>query len=556
MRSKALVPYVSSLAKLRRLVAGLHATRDLAQAAKAVDLEDRHIRYYVEGGCFLGFLDQEREPIGITRRGQELLSTPVESDEEASVFRRAVEASGVLDIVPDLLETKAERRSPVEWLRAAGMKESMAKQRGQALERWRPHILLPQKKLQLSDRARYVGARMLERVEVQSFKAFGDRGNRATPAVDTPPLTLLAGPNGAGKTTILQALDIMGMLVRGNIDQLLKAHEWDYADLPHLLSKKQTVTFTVTVRLGGERLEWSLTLGTRLHPGIAEESVFRVGSDGKREALLERHGRNISRRDEGTGEMLPHPPQTLTQSWLSTFDAKEDRASFPGLVALKGWAERITAFWSLDPSLLRAPSRGDAALVGPRGGDLASFLFHLKSRDKSAFQRFEALVRKHYPRLVAIEPKRGEDGLKKLAITERWNGEQASFNAKQVSDGLLRLLAIASIPYWDPTPSVVLLDEVENGLHPHLIAGVAGLLADISKTTQVIATTHSPITLNYVPADSTRLVTRGRAGTVLVTPLTETKGYTRLREHFEPGELWYNVGEERLLAARKRRRGE
>lgn len=68
----------------------------------------------------------------------------------------------------------------------------------------------------------------------------------------------------------------------------------------------------------------------------------------------------------------------------------------------------------------------------------------------------------------------------------------------------------------------------------------------------MIATTHSPITLNCVPAASTRLVTRGSGGTVVVTPLTETKNFPRLREHFDPGELWYNVGEDTLV---KQKRG-
>lgn len=116
-----------------------------------------------------------------------------------------------------------------------------------------------------------------------------------------------------------------------------------------------------------------------------------------------------------------------------------------------------------------------------------------------------------------------------------------------MSDGLLRVMALASIPDWEPRPSLVLLDEIENGLHPRLIAGVAGLLDEITQHTQVITTTHSPITLNYVPAEATRVVTRGRGGKVMVTPLTETKNYERLREHFEPGELWYNVGESRLV---------
>jgi hypothetical protein len=51
------------------------------------------------------------------------------------------------------------------------------------------------------------------------------------------------------------------------------------------------------------------------------------------------------------------------------------------------------------------------------------------------------------------------------------------------------------------------------------------------------------------------LVTRGRGGAVTITNLTDTNGYAELREHFEPGELWYNVGEERLVGPAPKGKG-
>jgi predicted ATPase len=463
-------------------------------------------------------------------------------------------------VVPDLLVPTGREKDAVARLLDAGETPSMAKQRGEALERWRTYVRTyeqPSRNLQLpfSEGPRYEGRPMLQQLEIQSFKAFGGGKGRSTPALETPPLTLLAGPNGAGKSTVLQALDILGMLVRGNIQQLLDAHGWEYKDLPHLLSSHQRISFTAVVLLGKTRVKWTLALGTRRRPGIAGERVERIEDDGTAVVLLDRVGRKVSLLREASGEKVDPPPITLTQSWLGTLEPKDkdDRENYPGLLKLRAWAQGILPFWALDPTLLRSPSRGDALVVGPKGGDLASFLFRLKRRDKDRFDAFVERVSRHYPRLVSIEPQGGKYGWKKLSITERWNGEEASFNAKQVSDGLLRLLAVASVPDWETVPTVVLLDEIENGLHPRMIAGVAGLLADISKTTQVVATTHSPITLNYVRAESTRLVTRGKSGTVVITPLTATRGFDRLREHFEPGELWYNAGEEALVPTVSRR---
>jgi predicted ATPase len=367
-------------------------------------------------------------------------------------------------------------------------------------------------------------------------------------------LTVLAGPNGAGKSTILQALDILGYLVRGTIAEMLDAHGWDYSDLPHLRSARQTITIEVELEIGSAIVVWRLTLGTRKHAGIAAESVRARGFyDMNWRTLLDRSGRRVRMLDESSGSIEAPPPVTLAQSWLATLDAKEDAARVPGLLAVRTWAEGIHAFWSLDPSTLRSPSRVDTGRIGSRGEDLASFLFRLSRSQPKRFAAFVKRVRHYYPRLVQVEPKAGQYGWKKLEITERWNGERATFNARQVSDGLLRMMVVASLPEWSVPPSLVLLDEVENGLHPHLLGGVAELLAEISSRTQVLTTTHSPITLNYVPVHATRLVTRGQGGVVVVTPLAETKNFDRLHEQFDPGELWYNVGEARLIPSKRGR---
>lgn len=389
---------------------------------------------------------------------------------------------------------------------------------------------------------------MLRSLRIESFKAFGGSTNHGR--IDFLPLTVFVGPNGAGKTTILQALDILGCLARMTISEMLEAHGWDYDDLPHLRSKTPTIHLVAEVAVGSTVIEWTLSLGTRLHPGIAGERVRSRSLEGADwRTLLERKGRQISVMREPSGESVQPPLVTLPQSWLATLDAtaEVDAADFPGLLALKDWAERIHAFWSLNPSTLRSPSRGMTTRVGSRGDELASFLFRLKKDRPKRFSAFTKRVAKHYPRLVQVEPRSGQYGWKYLEVSERWNGEKATFNARQVSDGLLRLMAVASIPDWEHPPSILLLDEIENGLHPRMIGGIAELLAEVTTGTQVAATTHSPITLNYIPAESTRVVTRGRGGSVLVTPLPSTRDYDRLREHFEPGELWYNAGEERLV---------
>jgi predicted ATPase len=384
---------------------------------------------------------------------------------------------------------------------------------------------------------------VLTGLSIEGFKAYN--------AEDIPlrPFTVLIGPNGAGKTTLLEAVDVLGRLVTGTIKELLEVKSWDYGDLPHLRGATSEFGIRADFRFGDEEIMWKLRLGARRRPGIADELVATPSGRTPASSWMHRKGRTMMRRDaKGREDSIT---QTLTSSWLSAVDGDDDER-FPQLHKIATWARGIRGYFFLDPLKLRAPARGEGDEIGVNGETLAPFLARLKDRDRAAFDRVQKRVKRHYPRLVEIHPVRKGYGWTHLEVTERWNGETARFNARQVSDGLLRLIAVAAMHDLPVQPSVLLLDEIENGLHPHLLGGFMKMLQELVAAsrgrTQVILTTHSPITVNYCDsADDVLLVTRGAGGHPRCTPLSRTKGFSKLRTHFDLGELWYNVGEQDLV---------
>jgi predicted ATPase len=404
----------------------------------------------------------------------------------------------------------------------------------------------------MGESAREAGeAEVIRRLKIQSFKAFSDEPVDEQEGILLQPFTTLVGPNGSGKSTILQAIDTLGWLSASSIREMLDAHHWEYADLPHLRAERAQVSIEAEIELPEACVRWRLGLGSRRAPGVALEAIRKEEGDAWRNIVL-RAGRNVVRLPERDGAGVETTTLSLASSWLSTIDPKADSHSFPTLVALAAWAKGIRAYYFLDPVALRAPSRAKDTRfdeLGLHGENLASFLARVKKRPDD-FARLIERVRAHYPRLVDIHVRRTNDGWTHIEITEKWNGEQARFNARQVSDGLLRLIAVAAMHELREPPSVLLLDEIENGLHPRLLGGFVAMLEDLAKSgrTQVIVATHSPITLNYVSSPaSVLLVTRGTGGGVQVTPMSEARSFQSLREQFELGELWYNVGEDRLV---------
>jgi predicted ATPase len=106
-----------------------------------------------------------------------------------------------------------------------------------------------------------------------------------------------------------------------------------------------------------------------------------------------------------------------------------------------------------------------------------------------------------------------------------------------MSEGLLYYLAFAAIKHLEPT-SILLVEEPENGLHPIRIAEVMNVLKEISKTTQVLIATHSPLVVNELSGDQVTVVTRdGERGTQ-VRRLSATANFEERSKVYAPGELW------------------
>jgi predicted ATPase len=377
---------------------------------------------------------------------------------------------------------------------------------------------------------------MLRTLSLHNFKAYEDH------EVALAPLTVVIGPNGSGKSTLLQAVEFLGALVRGTLTAHLERHGWDYKSLTRLQAARRQFGFAATVDLS-ETLTWELTLGARRNPGIASELVL----DEEDLIVMERTGRRMTRYNE-VAEEYEDITQTLMSSWLSAVD-ESDSNRFPELVELAAWARRIHPYVALDPARLREPSRKTGAGLGPSGENLAGFLRSMKDGSPETFERVVRRVRHHYPRLEDLAIKQGAYGWNRIEVTESWGGAEVTLNARQVSDGLLRLLAIAAVHEVPDRPTVLMFDEIENGVHPHLLGGLVGMLKDLSEDgTQVIVTTHSPIALNYVDPESVLVATRNpKTGVARLNSLASSSGYKALSAVLDPGELWYNLGERDLL---------
>lgn len=74
------------------------------------------------------------------------------------------------------------------------------------------------------------------------------------------------------------------------------------------------------------------------------------------------------------------------------------------------------------------------------------------------------------------------------------------FRGPSISDGTLRFIALAAAFFQPSMPKILVIEEIEKGLHPSRLRLLLELMRSQSKRmgTQVFATTHSPTLLNWL----------------------------------------------------------
>jgi predicted ATPase len=240
----------------------------------------------------------------------------------------------------------------------------------------------------------------------------------------------------------------------------------------------------------------------------------------------------------------------LPASIMSRLESRRDHERHPELLRFREWVESFRGFLLWDPKVLRTPDRGRHETLGPSGEHLAPLLARLKREKPDAFLKLVNRVKRLFPTVSDISVQGGRTwGWQTLRLHEA-NGQAVVFNSQQMSDGVLRLLAVTSLLYLDRIPAVVTFEEPENGVHPQLIREVVQVLKELTlrkapNQCQVFFTTHSPYVLDEFldRPEQVFLVERGKPlEGANITRLSERPQLKIVRNAFEHslGEAWVN----------------
>ncbi|MFK8164076.1 MAG: AAA family ATPase [Lewinella sp.] len=375
---------------------------------------------------------------------------------------------------------------------------------------------------------------MITRIEISGFKSFTDF------AVDFAPLTVIAGANASGKSNLLDALRVLKGLAEGQslgetiynrgsgIDLFTKYGKKTTAEkmtiAVELLLPKEIVHKRRVERLAATRMRYEITI-TRPKPEDVE--YFEVDTE---------HLRFIERAEDDYFTRLSSTPSATNYFMYAANDTKEiinydvreyrinvgehfnldDHKELLGESILSNRDQdvdlHVTAvreiLTNLNPVDLISPDNfSDQGSEGRyrkgTNGTILSLLSTLKKYQPEDIKYLSKRVRQIVKDIVEVDIFVDPFGRSSVTATDE---RGARFLAESLSEGTLRVLALASYLTLDIPDQTLLLEEPENGVDPRVLGKILDLLLDLStdfsestdELRQVICTTHSAHLLELV----------------------------------------------------------
>lgn len=330
----------------------------------------------------------------------------------------------------------------------------------------------------------------VEELRLRNFRAFEDA------RLTLSDLTFLVGRNGAGKSSILDAVALMQEAVSDSLVNALDRRgglEGVRRQLSSEVPSRMGIAIAMRVVLPG---------GARTRAVYGFELFHQVRPYKVREVLqvaplsTYRFERNDEKFDAGNPQLargVAPPPGNLVLPlvggealWAAVLDTL-----------------RRLKVHSLDPSKIAegepVTQRSGLLRDGRNAADV------LKALEGTAS---EAWIREH---LAAVVP--GLAGVRTVPLLGRRvlrfdqeaMGAKLDLDSRQISEGTLRALGFFLALRQDPIPSLLLVDEVENSVHPAALDVMVDAAITCTERMPVVLTTHSTDLLEHPEVSGQRV---------------------------------------------------
>ena len=330
------------------------------------------------------------------------------------------------------------------------------------------------------------------------------------------PFTLLIGPNGSGKTNVIEAIELLFFVARG---QPL----YEIADVGRTETGLQIrgglqacgrtgrdtfmLGFSAITRFDGtlKQIVYRIQIRTKPHPQIQDEEL-KVGDRVIYKTLVKNPWPEDLMVIYDNFAVRGRKPQAAASSDRSVL------SQYPEIVQknlnLKQCVRLVQKIryhlqgsfvFDPNPKLMHGYERIGNNILSKDGANLSSVLYSLSVGDETQQASLD--------RLLSQISQLPDEPYKKFSFTTTDLGDVIfglrektgyTINAHSLSDGTLRTLAILTALETVQIGSHVIVEQFDNGLHPSRVGVLTYAIAEAieRRDLRVLVTTHNPATMN------------------------------------------------------------
>ena len=395
---------------------------------------------------------------------------------------------------------------------------------------------------------------MITNIYIENFKAIHKAAN-----FPLQPFTMFIGNNGTGKSSVIEALKLLQDAVNTSLDEAFR--KWygldkirNYnASLPKqertekgFMKNIRPVIISLTALVNQKKFEYQVRINNSLD-GVSyvveHEELICNGTPVFVADVVSNKGDSVAYINDSlyfSKDGYKFKGDSLMLAYRGSPGISSSIEEFCDYV--ESWQFLYLNAHVMGEPVLQSRSYKKIRLDYD-GRNITEYILWLKNQGQ---EYIDNLIRKMsfvLPYISYLQPNIQDTFNREIELLLHEKNE----NSKDLpgwlfSSGTLRILALLAIFETPDKPSVLFIDEIENGLDPRTI----GLLLSVieneyhSKEMQVIATTHSPYLLDLVPLESIIVSEKNNEGSYYHIPNKE-ESLNKWKEKFSPGKL-YSMG--------------
>lgn len=355
---------------------------------------------------------------------------------------------------------------------------------------------------------------MLKKITFTDFKSF------VQAKLTLEEISVLIGSNASGKTNMIEGIRILSEIVTGrdissildgskNVDSGIRGGSRGCVRF-----EAQDFTLGCEISLKDEVYYYEISIQVYPHIYVKSEGMYR-GIDKQGILIFEtkdsdknsgdiwvtynnaKRGKNPDMKCIRTMAILPQ----MLGKWPEADVLSGSKEAMGQLV----YDLKNILFLDPIPSQMRDYARIGDVDIRPNGENISAVLCNICDGTDANNKRKEELLAsiRHLPENEIEDIKFIRTDLNDVILALKEQFGEAWLNAKMLSDGTLRCMAILTAMISEPHGSLIVIEEVDNGIHP---SRVKGLLKEIKRLAderglRVLITTHNPALLDSIDGD-------------------------------------------------------